>query len=92
MNADKVKLIQKKLNRMALLLDSGGYTEWSVSIRDLAKQYEHEPRLVRRTLLSFYGGMGSLNDVLLYKNGRLLDSENEELDQLRTDVFELLSW
>lgn len=91
MNADEVMLVQKKLDRLAYLLDSGGYTEWSASIRNLAKNYAYEPRLVCRTLLSYYGGMGSLNDLLLYKDGHMLDSENEELDQLRAAIFELLS-
>jgi hypothetical protein len=35
--------------------------------------------------------MGSLNDLVLYRNGKVLMSENDELDQLRRDLFNLLS-
>ncbi|WP_420107405.1 DUF6966 domain-containing protein [Leclercia adecarboxylata] len=41
--------------------------------------------------LNLYGGMGSLNDLVLYRNGKVLMSENDELDQLRRDLFNLLS-
>ncbi|WP_373407752.1 hypothetical protein ACEPWQ_17575 [Leclercia adecarboxylata] len=35
--------------------------------------------------------MGSLNDLVMYRNGKVLMSENDELDQLRRDLFNLLS-
>jgi len=35
--------------------------------------------------------MGSLNDLVIYRNGKVLMSENDELDQLRRDLFNLLS-
>ncbi|WP_420892585.1 hypothetical protein [Pectobacterium punjabense] len=36
--------------------------------------------------------MGSLNDLLLYKDGVLLFDENEEFDCLRAEVFNLVSY
>lgn len=42
-------------------------------------------------LTNAYGGMESLNDLVLYRNGSVLMSENDELDQLRRDLFDLLS-
>ncbi|WP_408612276.1 DUF6966 domain-containing protein [Leclercia tamurae] len=41
--------------------------------------------------LNFYSGMGSLSDLVLYRNGKALMSENDELNQLRHDLFNLLS-
>ncbi|WP_412098720.1 hypothetical protein [Leclercia pneumoniae] len=35
--------------------------------------------------------MGSLSDLVLYRNGKVLMSENDEFDQLRRDLFNLLS-
>ncbi|MGQ9453195.1 hypothetical protein ACP4QI_017170 [Leclercia sp. TB492] len=35
--------------------------------------------------------MGSLNDLVLYRNGKVLMDENDELAQLRRDLFNLLS-
>lgn len=36
-----------------------------------------------------YGGMGSLNDIVLYKNGQPLIAENDEFDALRTELYNL---
>lgn len=79
------------MERMADLLKSGGYTDWSVSIIKLAKEYEIDPDNTRQAFRNFYGGMGSLNDLVLHRDGKVLLIENDELDQLRSDLFELLS-
>ena len=36
-----------------------------------------------------YGGMGSLNDIVLYVNGRLSIEENNEFDVLRAQLYDL---
>ncbi|QDK17635.1 hypothetical protein ES815_04660 [Leclercia adecarboxylata] len=76
---------------MATLLELGGYAEWSASIFKLAKKYELDPDDTKHIFLNFYGGMGSLNDLVLYRNGKVLMDENDELAQLRRDLFNLLS-
>lgn len=91
MAIEKTTLIVDKMQRMATLLKLGGYAEWSASIFKLAKKYELDPDDTKYIFLKFYGGMGSLSDLVLYSNGKILMSENEELDQLRSDLFKLLS-
>jgi hypothetical protein len=39
-------------------------------------------------ILSMYGAVGSLNDIVLYKNGQLLLRESSELDELRSDLYD----
>ncbi|MFP1760813.1 DUF6966 domain-containing protein [Lonsdalea quercina] len=92
MNKDKLLDMQSKLKRMALLLNTGGYPDWAHGLTELADKIVISPDIARTELLGLYGGMGSLNDLLLYKNGVLLFDENEELDCLRTDVFNLASY
>jgi len=46
---------------------------------------------IKYIFLSFYGGMGPLNDLVLYRNGKVVMDENDELAQLRRDLFNLLS-
>ncbi len=91
MTIEKKTLIVQKMERMATLLELGGYAEWSASIFKLAKKYEIDPDDTKYIFLNFYGGMGSLNDLVLYRNGKVLMDENEEMDQLRSDLFKLLS-
>ena len=45
---------------------------------------------IKYIFLSFYGGMGPLNNLVLYRNGKVLMSESDELAQLRHDLFNLL--
>lgn len=91
MTNENSKAIKNKIERMAVLLELGGYADWSASIFKLAKQYEIEPDVTRHSLLGLFGGMGSLNDLVLYSKGKVLIDENEELDQLRSNLFNLLS-
>jgi len=91
MTIEKTNLIIDKMQRMATLLELGGYPEWSSSIFKLAKKYELDRDDTKYIFLNFYSGMGSLSDLVLYRNGKVLMSENDELDQLRRDLFNLLS-
>lgn len=91
MTIEKTTLIVEKMERMATLLEPGGYAEWSASIFKLAKKHTINPDDTRHMFRNFYGGMGSLNDLVLHRNGKVLMSENDKLDQLRNDLFKLLS-
>ncbi|WP_373429143.1 DUF6966 domain-containing protein [Achromobacter aegrifaciens] len=39
--------------------------------------------------LSMYGGSGSINDVVLYQDGKVLVAENCEFDCLRSRLYEM---
>jgi len=39
-------------------------------------------------ILRIYGGMGSFSDLVLYREGEVLLTENNELDNLRKELFE----
>ncbi|WP_323666415.1 DUF6966 domain-containing protein [Pectobacterium punjabense] len=92
MNQDRLLVIQSKLKRMALLLNIGGYPDWANGLAELSNRLIVSPDVVRTELLGLYGEMGSLNDLLLYKDGVLLFDENEEFDCLRAEVFNLVSY
>lgn len=40
-----------------------------------------------REVLNLYGGMGSINDIVLYGNMGILVNENDEFNYLRTKLF-----
>lgn len=86
----KNQSVKYKIECMADLLAQGGYDDWSYRIFDLAAQYEDEPEITKNAMLGLYGGMGSLNDLVLYRDGQVLLNENEELDKLRHELFALL--
>ncbi|MBV4508202.1 hypothetical protein HU751_025540 [Pseudomonas sp. BW13M1] len=81
--------IEMILTRMIELLRIGAFNDWAVALEKLKAGFESDPERASLKLLSMYGGMGSLNDVVLYKDGQPLVSENNELDFLRSQLYDL---
>jgi hypothetical protein len=42
-----------------------------------------------REILRLYSGMGSFSDIGLYRDGKLLAAETDQLEELRTRLFDL---
>lgn len=85
----KYNTVDLKLKRMVELLqinDSG--KEWEEALAMLRVEFQHSPKHASSKLLSMYGGMGSLNDIILYRNGQLLLTENNEFDVLREQLYD----
>lgn len=81
--------ISDVLERMAEILDSAAMTDWASSLRrhlgDLSDDFCETKIRVR----AMYGGMGSLNDVVIYEDGVAAVKINVEFDELRTRLYEL---
>jgi len=84
-----IKKIQIILARMAELLRIGGRNDWAQALDSHNKNISQEPDATAARILSMYGGMGSLNDLVLYKDGGVLVKENGELDDLRSQLYSL---
>jgi hypothetical protein len=84
-----IQNIQIVLARMAELLRSGGLSDWARAFESFRSELQQDPSATTAKILSMYGGMGSLNDLVLYKDGKVLAQENDELDALRSRLYEL---
>lgn len=78
--------IQATLARMAELFRIGGINDWATALAILQNEMAVDPARTSAKILAMYGGMGSLNDLILYKDGQPLVKENGELDTLRTKL------
>ena len=83
------------LKELIALLEKSGETNWSASLRSLMlalSQCENdtEKKYVRSQLKRIFGGMGSFSDLVLYKNGKVLVAENNQLEVLRQALYESL--
>ena len=74
---------------MVQLLRLGGFEDWAGALEKHHDDIASEPNITKGRILSLYGGMGSLNDLVLYNKGVLLAKENSELDVLRSQLYEL---
>jgi hypothetical protein len=84
-----VNEIQSVLRRMGELLVLSGLDHWANAITHLVSKADEGYAVVRPEIRRMYGGMGSLNDIVLYKDGHVLASENDEFDALRERLYEL---
>lgn len=84
-----IQNIQVILSRMAELLRLGGRADWAGALEKYHNEIVSEPSATTGRILSLYGGMGSLNDLILYSNGTPLVNENNEFDALRSQLYEI---
>lgn len=87
----KPEEIQSVLSEMATLLRLGYRQDWADIYEHRGKKIAVAPQETCRKILASYCGMGSLNDVVLQKNGKMLQAENEQFDGLRSLLHALCS-
>ena len=69
------------------LMASAGEDRWASSLADLASEAGETVagtdirQAFARKCLTLFGGMGSLNDVVLYRDGRMLGRENDQFSK-----------
>ena len=81
--------LQIVLRRMAQLLRDDVFEGYAGILFDIADVGWRTSDEGFRKIASLYGGMGSLNDVVLQKDGMPHAAENEEFARLRSQLFDL---
>jgi hypothetical protein len=62
---------------------------WAHNVRKAADEVSCSDVHGLSRFLSFFGGMGSLNDLVLQRNGQVLRAQNDQLDALRSNAWNL---
>jgi hypothetical protein len=78
------------------ILELGSEKDWCHKFYKLIKLWEmsesvSERKHVAREIKSLYGGMGSLNDLIIYRDKIVALEENDQLDRLRSELFDGIS-
>jgi len=81
--------IEAILVRVSALLRLGGKEEWADRIDDYQMLLARDAAQGISKIIALYGGMGSINDIVLYNKGQPLIKENNELDQLLSRLHDL---
>ena len=88
-------LLISVLEKTSELLVSVGENNWATSIcsfRDRCRNLSTDNfEQLRTEVLRIYAGMGSFSDLVLYKHGQPMIEENQLLDELRKDLFQILN-
>jgi uncharacterized protein YjgD (DUF1641 family) len=77
------------LKRMVELLAATSHREWADALSNVQRQLSTDAAMASSDILRMYGGLGSLNDIVLYRDDQPLIDENVEFDRLRTKLYEL---
>ncbi|AIR07374.1 hypothetical protein JT31_22995 [Cedecea neteri] len=85
-NIDEIESI---LDEMCRILKECNLERWANILLDIKKMVRHDTKEARYSIMSLYGGMGSLNDLVLFKDGVMLVEENDVFDELRNRLYHL---
>jgi len=74
--------ILRLLRRLSRLLAKAGELGWASEVDRCIAAYQRSVAEGRQRVKGMFGGMGSLTDVVLMKDGEPLAESNAELDEL----------
>ncbi|MCT2387996.1 DUF6966 domain-containing protein [Erwinia pyrifoliae] len=81
--------IKKVIKEIVKILSSHDEISWARYFQDCEMQLDDDYQAGIYNIRKVYGGMGSFNDLVLHKNGVPLKKENDRLDQLRHELYDL---
>jgi len=84
-----IRKISTTLARTAELLRTFGHPQWADRLEECSLALPQDTAYAFSRLMSLYGGMGSINDVVLYENATPLLDENNELQGLLSVLHQL---
>ncbi|MCT4648344.1 MAG: hypothetical protein N4A74_25375 [Carboxylicivirga sp.] len=74
------------------LLEKNNEKSWSLVFKKIVDDCDSSDiKTLKRSILKYYGGMGSFNDLIIYKDGKVFIDENNRLDDLRSKLFSIAS-
>lgn len=76
--------------KISKLLKESNKNDWSKLFLLFANQYESDKRDTLTKIRHHYGGMGSFNDLVLYKDGKVNLEEMEKLEKLREGLYKMV--
>ncbi len=84
--------VKTMLSEIHELLISSGEKQWAGAFAYFINRIQGQGiDAIKREILAIYAGMGSFNDLVLYKNGTVLRMETMRLHELRQELFSLLT-
>lgn len=85
---DTEKAEQCLLSLSEVLAQNGFAPSWERKLRSIAEKKNLAPEDFRSQVKLLFGGMGSLNDLIVYSSDGRIDPETNELfDHLRRELF-----
>lgn len=87
----KLKEINILLKKVSDLLRRYKRSEWADKLDECAEALFDDADYALSKIMSLYGGSGSISDIILYDNGRVLFEENNTFHELLSEIYDLCS-
>jgi hypothetical protein len=84
-----VEQLAIRLGRLEDHLAKNGASNWATSISRCRAAVENSDARGLGSFMGMFGGMGSLNDLVLHRNGTPMVEENDQLQRLKNDAWSL---
>ncbi len=81
--------IKKVIKEIVKILLAHDEVSWAGYFKSCEMQLNDDYQEGIYNIRKVYGGMGSFNDLVLHENGLPLKKENDRLDQLRHELYDL---
>ncbi|GLR10751.1 hypothetical protein COO59_08875 [Mixta theicola] len=82
--------IQKLLRDISLLLAENDEKKWAANLNRFNEQLDLDYEATLSNIKRLSGGAGSFNDLVLHYNGQMLKRENNQLNILQNQLYEVL--
>lgn len=82
--------IQHLLTKISLLLSDNNEKAWADTFILFNKRLDLDYDATLIEIRCSFGGAGSFNDLVLHRNGQMLVQENNELNVLQEQLYEVL--
>ncbi len=88
---DRWKRLASRIDEIARLLRAHGETAWAGDLQEMARRVRRRDGYGLEQLLHCFGGAGTLNDLVLMKNGTTPSRANTRLRRLISKASTLAS-
>jgi hypothetical protein len=85
----EIEQINQDLEHAERILISAGEFDWADYFAKAASHFSHDPQEGAQYILGFFGGSGTVNDLVLYKDQQPMIEENDEFDRVRKRLYRL---
>lgn len=90
-NSNSNEKLVELLDQVINLLTENAQDQWAGFLQNAKKNFietDDKNKAIEPIIKSMLGGMGSLSDVVLHKNGKPLIKENNELYNLLNNLYD----
>jgi hypothetical protein len=86
-----VQALSDVMHELERFLRDQGQAHWADNVARCVRSIDQSDAYGAHSFLALFGGMGSLNDLVLWREGVMLEAENDRLQGLTSKAWDIAS-